>query len=244
MSALAADAPAPSQPWPVPTCEKPDPKPLENKPGNDSSAIAAYNAQVRRFNRMSAEFNACTRSYIDTIHAEIARLRDDAKSRLQAAVDLGNARVMTVTAQINSAIAATSSETAAAVTGEPDPDFPPSTCKRPDKALLKRTSKLNRVSAKAANAYDAQRKAFEDCTVKYIDDGKAEIQRLQTKTAAYQKHLVARTDARIELLNKLAALAADGATEAARQVAAQLGVVSTEGSDSVTAVDRSETLPP
>jgi hypothetical protein len=240
----AGGEPQAGQPWPAPTCEKPDPKPLQDRPGNDSGAIAAYNAKVHRFNRMSADFTACTKAYIDNIHAEIARLRDRTKARLQSAVDLANARVKTVAAQVNAAIAATSGDAPATVAGEPDPDFPPSTCKKPDKSLLKRTSRLHRVSAGAANAYDAQEKTFEDCTAQYIDRGKAEIQRLQENNAAFQKQTVARTDQRIDLLNQLAALAAEGATDAARQAAARLGVVSTDGDDGVTAVDRSAVLPP
>lgn len=244
----AAPQPAQSPPahtWPAPTCEKPDPGPLKNRPGNDSGAIAAYNAQVHHFNRMAAAFNTCTKAYIDTVHQEIARLRADTKAAMQQGVDRANGRVRTVAAQVNAAIAVASGDPAPPPpTSEPDPDFPPSSCKQPDKALLKRASRLNRVSASAANAYDAQQKTFEACTADYIGKGQAEITRLQQQAEAAQQQTAARANQRIELLNRLAELAAEGANDAARDVAAQLGMVSSQGDASVTAVDRGATLPP
>lgn len=211
-------------PLPPPDCVKPDPKPLEMRPGNDSSGIAAYNAKVHRFNRLSVAFTACTKAYDDKVAQEITRLRAATKARLQQAVDLTNGRVRTVAAQVNGAIAVASGDPAPPpVTSPPDPDFPPSTCRAPDKALLKRTARLKRVSVSAADAYDAQQKTFEDCTAAYIDAGKAEIQRLQQQAETAQQQTVARANRRIELLNRLMAQAADGANDLARATIAELG---------------------
>ena len=232
-------------PLAAPNCVKPDSRSLEMRPGNDSAEVAAYNARVHRFNRLSEAFNTCTKAYIDTIHQEIARLRADTKAAMQQGVDRANGRVRTVAAQVNAAIAVASGDPAPPPpTSEPDPDFPPSACKQPDKALLKPTSRLNRVSASAANAYDAQQKTFETCTADYIGKGQAEITRLQQQAEAAQQQTAARANQRIELLNRLAELAAEGANDAARDVAAQLGMVSSQGDASVTAVDRGATLPP
>ncbi|MCP5411760.1 MAG: hypothetical protein H6924_06450 [Alphaproteobacteria bacterium] len=234
--------------WPAPTCEKPDSKPLEMKPGNDSGDIAAYNTKVHRFNRMSAEFNACTKAYIDTIHQQIETLRTGTKAKLKAIVDHGNGRIRTVARQVNMAVeagnqAAAGQKVSVPAIADPDPEFPPAACKPPDEALLKRTSKLNRVSAKAANAYDAQYDAFNACIADYIDKGQAELRKIQADTAARQQAMVDRTNKQIDLLNQLSAQAADGATETARQTAAKLGMVSTED-PATQAVDRDATLPP
>jgi len=234
--------------WPAPTCEKPDPRPLEMKPGNDSGDIAAYNTKVHRFNRMSAEFNACTKTYIDTIHQQIESLRTGTKAKLSAIVDHGNGRIRTIARQVNMAVeagnqAAAGQKVTMPAIADPDAEFPPAACKPPDEAMLKRTTKLNRVSAKAANAYDAQYDAFNACIADYIDRGQAELRKIQTDTAARQQAMVDRTNKQIDLLNQLSAQAADGATETARQTAARLGMVSTQDLD-VEAVDRSATLPP
>jgi hypothetical protein len=242
LPALAADEAQPlSHAWPAPTCEKPDPGPLRDRPGNDAAAITAYNAKVRHFNRMSADFNACTKAYIDAVNHEIGRLRSASQDRLTATADRANARIRVVAREVDAAIAAAAGNSAPAIE-EPDAQFPPTTCKRPGRPA--RDGKLNRVSAKAAGQYDDQQKAFDTCIVAYIDKGKAALDDIRQTADSDQKQIVDETNRRITLLNRLAALAAEGATEAARQVAAQTGVVSTGGDNGVTAVDRDTILPP
>jgi hypothetical protein len=240
---LEADEATPpsSQAWPAPTCAKPDPGPLRDRPGNDAAAVTAYNAKVRHFNRMSADFNACTKAYIDGVNHEIDRLRSTGQDRLTAIAGHANARIRIIALEVNAAIAAVAGNSAPAIE-EPDAEFPPTTCERPAKAA--RYGKLNRVSAKAADRYDDQQRGFDACIVAYIDKGKAELDHIRQAADSEQKETADETNRRITLLNRLAALAAEGATETARQVAAQTGVVSTDSSPDVTAIDRSAAIPP
>lgn len=201
--------PAPASIIAAPTCEKPDAKALEDRPGNDSSAVMAYNAKVHRYNRMSAAFSTCTKAYIDTVNHEIDRLRAATQERLKQTVDRSNARIRTIEAQINAAIAAASGAappvTAASVIANPDPDFPPPSCVKPDDA-----------------APQAQRRAYEACTRAYITKGSEQIEHIKTGADQDQQRIAADTNRRIELLNTLAQQGADGDNDAARATIAQL----------------------
>jgi hypothetical protein len=233
-------AASPATPLPVsaaipaltpPDCVKPDAKRLEMRPGNDSSAVVAYNAQVHRYNRLSKAFTACTKAYADKVGQDIAALRAKTNTELQTIVKQANTRIRTIAQQVNMAVeagnqAAAGNTVSVPPIANPDTGFPPSTCAPPDHALLAETSS-HRAQRKAADRYDVQYKAFNACTAKYIDAGQATIRKIKADTASDQKATLDHANQRIALLNRLVAQATDGANDLAAKTTAELDASAT-----------------
>lgn len=201
----AAPTPASSTIAP-PTCEKPDPKPLENRPGNDSGAIMAYNAKVHRYNRLSKAFNTCSRAYVESVNRAIAQVQGTAQQQTRQIVDNANRRIRAIEAQVDAAVTVGNGGTAPAL-ANPDPDFPPATCIRP---------------AQTASDYANRRRAFETCTRDYIARGKTAMDQAKTDADKSQQQVIADANRRVQLLNTLAQQVTDGANQEARATAAML----------------------
>lgn len=190
----------------APDCEKPDSRALQNRPGNDSSEIMAYNAKVHRFNRMSEAFTACTKAYVENVSRAIDRLRGQTQDRQKQIVEQANARIHLIEAEINAAVAVGNGGIAPPI-ANPDPDLPPAACEAPKDT---------------APGYADRRRIFETCTRDYIDRGKVAMQRAKDDADRTQQQIAADANRRIQLLNSLAQLVADGDNDAARRTIAQL----------------------
>jgi hypothetical protein len=208
LSAAAAQSPTPPDVPPAAVCVKPE-TPKLGVPGNEQSAINAYNARIAKYNRESVAFTRCTNDYIQYTNGEIQKIRNDANDRIKFVTDSANRQTKDIDAKIRAAMAGT------VLAGGSQLGFPPSECHNPDDTLLK--SKTGKSDIARTNRYDEQKRAYEPCMRTYIEQARGEIQQVQANAQAALALIADDANTRIRLLNGKVGDARSTADDAARE---------------------------
>ena len=211
-SALAADQPAMALPI---ICDKPDMRLIKQRgtyPGRvntpDLGSAKLYNSwQV-------LAFNDCMKKLVDTVNANMARVRDDANTTVKAMAETANRQTKDIAEKVRAAIAGQtpSPEGQVELAGW---QYPSADCIVPDKVFLKPPSGKKNTSASAAVRFDAQQRDYRACVQAYIKQAGAEMLQIEASANAQIKGITDRARARMGELSSLK----DGAIEAANHAA-------------------------
>jgi len=88
-----------------PQCNKPQANLVKPSAWNNESAVYAYNAKIRKFNRDAAAYSTCMHTYIDKANDDVKRLQDKANADLKQVTDRANASMKAIEDTIRQAVA-------------------------------------------------------------------------------------------------------------------------------------------
>jgi len=175
-------------------CTRPDRKLIKVEQDGQTSWTSESTAS-KNYNRQAKGFNDCARVYVQNANVEIIRIRDAAKTQLDAMTDNATSRIRRIERQINDAIERVKAIEGLASIAPGGPDtaldaFPEAECKTPDENLLV-PLKRSRDNTAREHLYDGQVKSYEACMRDWIALAKSEIAHIKHDAEAAMKSVTA-----------------------------------------------------